>query len=508
MHRSCSRGRGRLALLFVACLVIPAVGAQATGYGGGPRQIADCVDADGNPPAGEEFCIQRDGLPFDGLPGLPAEQSWGVLDGAGYRIEVPEHWNGDLVMYAHGFRGPTDADTAAGRVCAAEIFVNNPPIREYLLSEGFAWAASSYHRNCYDVKAGVEDTNALVRFFRRNYGRPHRTFITGQSMGGHVTGAAIEQLPNYRCPDGRRGRFCRRVTRFLGRIAGGIRYDGAVPMCGNMGDTELFNYFLDYVQVGRQNTLGASAFPPPADFLATEFPFLLGGLTGPGFDPSNPLAVYPFLRSSAGDAQKGLLQNLTGGPRPMFEEGFAFWESFFFLFGLAGAGDGTIDGVTDKVVVDNVDRVYQLDTDPALSPEEVALNAGIGRVAADPDANPDLGPLRLQDIPELEGRISQPVVSIHTLGDFFVPFSMEQIWAREVADRGNADLLVSRATRDVGHCTSNLEEQAEAFADMIDWVDTGVRPAGDDILDPANVADPSFGCQFTRGDRPNLTPCP
>ncbi|MEO1231661.1 MAG: alpha/beta hydrolase [Myxococcota bacterium] len=504
--RSPTLGQWRLVISLSSLLLLPAMTASARGGGG--RTIAECVDADGNPPEGEDFCIIRSKLPFVGLANAPARQVWGVVDGAGYRIEVPRHWNGDLVMYAHGFRGPTAVDAAAGRECAAEIAVSNPPIREYLLSQGFAWAASSYHRNCYDVKAGVEDTNALVRLFRRRFGRPHRTFITGQSMGGHITGAAIEQLPNYRCPKGRRGRFCRFVTRYLGRLAGGIRYDGAVPMCGNMGDVELFEYFLDYVQVGRQLTLGASAFPPPTDFMSTEFPLVLGSLTGPGFDPTNPLAIYPFLRSPAGEAQKGLLQNISGGPRPMYEEGFLFWESFFFLFGLAGAGDGSIDGITNRVAVDNTTREYQLDTDPALSAEEVALNAGIGRVAVDPRANRDRGPLRLRKIPVLEGNISQPVVSIHTLGDLFVPFSMEQIWAREVASQGNADLLVSRATRDIGHCASNLQEQVEAFSDMVTWVNTGVRPAGDDILDPATVAAPDFGCQFTRGDRPNLTPCP
>ena len=28
-----------------------------------------------------------------------------MVDGAAYRIEVPRRWNGDLVIYAHGYRG-------------------------------------------------------------------------------------------------------------------------------------------------------------------------------------------------------------------------------------------------------------------------------------------------------------------------------------------------------------------------------------------------------------------
>ena len=47
----------------------------------------------------------RPNCPLTPFPGLAARQYWGVQQGAGYRIEVPENWNGKLVMWAHGFRG-------------------------------------------------------------------------------------------------------------------------------------------------------------------------------------------------------------------------------------------------------------------------------------------------------------------------------------------------------------------------------------------------------------------
>jgi hypothetical protein len=37
------------------------------------------------------------------------------------------------------------------------------------------------------------------------------------------------------------------------------------------------------------------------------------------------------------------------------------------------------------------------------------------------------------------------------------------------------------------------------FADLTNWVANGVKPAGDDILTPAVVANPNFGCNFTVG---------
>ena len=32
---------------------------------------------------------------------------------------------------------------------------------------------------------------------------------------------------------------------------------------------------------------------------------------------------------------------------------------------------------------------------------------------------------------------------------------------------------------------------------MIKWEQQGVKPAGDDVLNPATVANPNYGCQFT-----------
>ena len=102
-----------------------------------------------------------------------------------------------------------------------------------------------------------------------------------------------------------------------------------------------------------------------------------------------------------------------------------------------------------------------------------------------------------------------PVLSMHTLGDLFVPFSMEQIYARRAAANGDAGCLVTRAIRDVNHCGFNTVEMERGFADLVNWVDHGVKPAGDDILTPAVVANPNFGCAFTQGPAHAFAPaCP
>jgi hypothetical protein len=100
------------------------------------------------------------------------------------------------------------------------------------------------------------------------------------------------------------------------------------------------------------------------------------------------------------------------------------------------------------------------------------------------------------------------VITLHTLGDLFVPFSMEQIYARRVAANGASDLLVSRAIRDVRHCGFTVDEQVAGFVDLVNWVEHGVKPAGDDILTPSAVAAATFGCNFTLETHPYAAPCP
>ena len=68
------------------------------------------------------------------------------------------------------------------------------------------------------------------------------------------------------------------------------------------------------------------------------------------------------------------------------------------------------------------------------------------------------------------------------------------------------DRFLTRAIRDHNHCGFAVQEEAAAFADLVNWVTNGIKPAGDDILTPATVADPKFGCQFSvpghEGDPP------
>jgi len=451
----------RLALVF--CLVI--LGAL----------LAPTASSAAKPP----WWVDESTLPFGALPNSPAaEQLWGIHNNAGYRVEVPDEWNGDLIMWAHGFRGEGD-----------RLFFNDPGdefnegFRAWMLEEGYAWAASTYSKNSYNVSQGVKDTHALARFFNGLVSRPDSIYIGGYSMGGHISAVSAERYGN--------------------------TYSGAMPLCGVVGDFELFDYFLDVNAAGQQLGLGTSQFPVDDDYLSVDVPQMKAA-----FGMSTP---FNFNLTEEGERFKQLVELRSGGDRPNFDEAFDFWNSIptdptnptnpgfgNFLWEL-GLGDGTIAG-RPGVVVDNTDLVYQVDLDPAISDAEVELNADIVRVAADPQGRKPNG---LSNPPPVTGDLKMPVLTIHNLGDLFVPFHNEIHYAEDAAAQGKSDLLVQRAVRGVLHCDFTKEEMIDGMSQLIAWAETGVRPEGDIILDPAEVADPNYGCRFTRGD-PHLfgTPCP
>lgn len=276
-------------------------------------------------------------------------------------------------------------------------------------------------------------------------------------MGGHITGAAIERYPS--------------------------NYDAALPICGVMGDVALYDYFQDANLVAQTLAGVEATIPPGPDYLTATVP-AIAAATG-----------YPGELNGRGYQFAAAVEQLSGGERPGFDAALAYWSGpetsnvgapFLFEVYSGVLSGGQTDPRSDAAT-GNAGRVYQYDTDPALSPEETELNAAIARDEA--TAPPPF--------PIITGDLPFPVLSLHTLGDLFVPFSMEQIYAAEAAANGDAGLLVQRAIRDSRHCGFAPDELIAAFDDLVAWLDTGERPDGDDILDPEAVADRDFGCAFT-----------
>ncbi|MFI5839057.1 phthalyl amidase [Catenuloplanes sp. NPDC051500] len=399
-----------------------------------------------------------DGTPFTPVAGSTVRT--GIERGAAYRIEVPRRWNGRLVLFAHGYRGD-------GPV----LHVSNPQLRAHYLDRGYAWAASSYQLNGYEVGQGVRDSHALISLFRRVTGRTAQSVLmTGESMGGHITAVALEEFPR--------------------------SFAGAMPVCGVLGDAALYDYFLD-ANVTAAALSGVNiAFETTPDEWRAQVRQIMTAL---GLSAGAPPALTP-----AGRTWSDVAERRTGGERPGFDASFAYWNTATslepyadlpFLFGLYPGLSGSADNVAG-----NRHTVYRITDAPHLTPAERRLNADVLRVS--PSAHPSPG---LGSIPRVDGRPRVPVLSLHGLGDLFVPFSMEQIYARRAAPTG---LFVSRAIRATGHCDFTQPELRTAFDDLTRWIATGHRAAGDPILTPRAVAAPTFGCRFTSAPRAGFAACP
>jgi len=363
----------------------------------------------------------------------------GVHEHAAYILEVPADWNGELVMWAHGYRG-----------LSYTLTPETPGfgLRRTFLEQGYAWAASSYSTNGYDVGAGVRSMRDLATYASELLPRKaSRTYVTGVSMGGHVIGRSLEQYPGF--------------------------YDGAMPMCGQLGDVELFDFFVDY-NLGAQALAGHDAYPYTKGYQSVDVPVIkerlgLGGTLTP-----------------EGEQLRAMTIERSGGPRPGAEAAVGQWKDF--LFTLPSVDDGGTLGFNIGRVATNQDAVYT-----PSSP--VDLNTEIERI--DPIDPAGRYSHRLNAPSRISGRPTAPVVSLHNLGDMFVPFSLEQIYAREVARHHRDGLVVQRAIRSAGHCEFSPAEASAAWGDLVDWVEHGDRPAGDDVLDRAAVAAPGYGCAFT-----------
>jgi pimeloyl-ACP methyl ester carboxylesterase len=154
---------------------------------------------------------------FGSLPALPAmaaspastcedgTQSSGAL----YRICMPEpnDWNGDLVIFAHGYVAPNEPLVIPEDQLVLSGSFSIPEIINKL---GFAFATTSYSTNGLAVREGVEDLRDLVRIFTERHGQPRYVYLVGGSEGGVITALTIEQYPKV--------------------------FDGGLAACGPVGD--------------------------------------------------------------------------------------------------------------------------------------------------------------------------------------------------------------------------------------------------------------------------------
>jgi pimeloyl-ACP methyl ester carboxylesterase len=327
---------------------------------------------------------------------------------ARYRVCFPQDWNGDLIVYAHGYV------TADEPLTVPDDMVQGLSVAQIVNALGYAYAATSYRANGLVADLAAADVADLVGEVRARYRPdPVRAYVVGVSEGGLVAALAAERHPDL--------------------------FAGGVDACGPAGDFAaqidylgdfrvVFDYFFPGVIPGGPVDVPAEV---RAEWTSTYIPAVLAAL-------------------QADIPATGQLLTVTGAPVDPLDISSvgatvlsALWYDVFALPDAQARLGGQ--------PYDNIGRVYHgsLDDD--------ALNAGVARVSADAGARAALGQF------ETSGALTIPFGVLHTTGDPIVPVDQADRYVAKVAAAGASARLTARTVDRYGHCAFQQSELLDIF---------------------------------------------
>lgn len=330
--------------------------------------------------------------------------------GALWVIDTPARWNGELVVYLHGYTNP-------GEPIALP---NNGAIRDSLLALGFAVTASSYSSNGYAVREGIHDSRKLSEIFAAKFGHPRRTYLFGQSLGG-----LIGMILSQRHPE---------------------QYDGSLLVCGIVGGSD------DEIQyIGDIRVLFDTVYPN----------VLPGGLEHPpAITNINQQVVQPVLAAIQQNPQGvGIIQSLARRPLP----GASTQEIVNTLitvlgFSMQGGGD-LFERTHGQTYFDNAGWRYTSSALPSALLDDI--NARVARYSITPESAKFL-----ERFGEPRGPFRIPVIALHTSRDPVVPVFHEDLLAQVAA----GPMLVQHRVERYGHCTFSAGELMSEFRELVSRV--------------------------------------
>ena len=343
--------------------------------------------------------------------------------GAVYRICMPPEtlWNGDLVLYAHGYVRPTEP------VGIPEDQMILPgtglSVSDIVTTLGYGFATTSYSTNGLAVRQGQDDLADLVDIFVKEKGAPGKVYLVGVSEGGLITALAVEDQPQV--------------------------FDGGLAMCGPYGD---FASQINFM--GDMRAIFDYFFPGLIPGSAVEIPEWL--VTG--WDAYYAASVLPELQKPANAGKVNQLLQVTQTPYDPSQPG-AREEAIYDLlsYNVEGTNDAKLK--LGGQPFDNVARVY------AGSADDARLNREVQRYAAD-----------LAALAEIEagyqasGELEAPLVTLHTTGDHVVPIWHATGYRAKTIAADNIALHEGRTVDRYGHCYFEATEVLAAFNRLVAMV--------------------------------------
>jgi len=397
-----------------------------------------------------------------------------LSDGASYLIQIPENWNGTLALFSHGLRCPTEENPATD--------APNPETADWLLGHGYALAGSSYAHTGWAVEDALRDQLDVVTAFESKAGKPRRVIAWGESLGGLVSAALVEQHPE--------------------------RISAALPMCA--------------VGAGSVGTLNSQL----------DAAFVLTSLLAPGAD--SPQLTHVTDPVANAGAARGLVETAAGTPQGRAR--LALVAAVAQLPGaihpdaptptdLDGRLNARLEWLHDVPLLlwfaERADVEARAGGNPSTNVgvdygqllrasgqrDDVAalyrsagldLDGDLARLAAEPriQADPVAVDYATRNV-TLDGRLSRPVLTLHNVSDGLLPSSQERAYADTVAAAGAGGQLRQLFVDRPGHCLFTPAESLAAFSTLVDRLDRGqwgdITPAS---LDAAATA---FGPALNTG---------
>jgi pimeloyl-ACP methyl ester carboxylesterase len=339
----------------------------------------------------------------------------GTLEsGALYRVCFPTPWNGDLVVYAHGYV-PAGSPIVIPSDAVASVSLSGA-----ITGLGYAFASTSYRANGLVADDAVGDVEQVVETVRARYRPdPVRVYLVGASEGGLVAALAAERSQ---------------------------LFSGALAACGPVGD---FGRQVDYF--GDFRVVFDYFFPGVLPGTAVEVPQSLRDHWSDTYVP----AVLDAIQGNPSATQQ--LLAVTGAPIDQSSPesvGNTVIEVLYYNIFATTDAEARLGGQP----YDNSLRTY------AGSEDDVALNGGVARFSASPAARANLARF------ETTGAPAVSVVTIHTTGDPVVPFEQEALYAAKVSAGGVSALLEQRTVDRYDHCNFTGPELLGAFSSLVSRV--------------------------------------